>query len=99
MFSRSHLLRFFAAGVIVCVVLLGAGCAHRYYHANYHDYHHWNSSETVYYNQWQSENHERRDYRRLSDRDKERYWEWRHREDREHDRRHGRDRDDDRDWR
>ena len=56
-----------------------------------HDYHRWDADETVYYNQWVTQNHidSHRDYRHLSKEDQKRYRDWRHSN--EHDR--GRDHD------
>ena len=71
------------------LALLTTGCAtHRYYDPYHHDYHHWDSSETVYYNQWVVEYHmdPHRDYRHLSKEDQRRYWDWRHNHDHDHDR-------------
>lgn len=53
MFSRSHGIGYFLSSAVILLALLGAGCAHRYYDPDYRDYHRWNSSETVYYHQWQ----------------------------------------------
>ena len=59
------------ATAVVGLTLLTAGCAHRYYDADHNDYHRWNSNETVYYNQWVTENHRdaHRDYQQLSKED------------------------------
>jgi hypothetical protein len=86
-----------AAIAVVGVTLFTAGCGgHRYYDADHNDYHRWNANETVYYNQWTTENHmdSRRDYQRLSKEDQKRYWDWRHNNDhdRDHDKDHDRDR-------
>jgi hypothetical protein len=71
------------------VILLGAisvsplfmgGCAvhARVYDPYYHDYHTWNG-ETVYYNQWERDNHrDHEDFNKRSDADKKAYWDWRH---------------------
>jgi ribonuclease HI len=84
------------ATAVVGLTLLTVGCAHRYYDADHNDYHRWNSNETVYYNQWVTENQmdAHRDYRHLSKEDQKRYWDWRHNHDhdRDNDRDHDRDR-------
>lgn len=88
--SMKHLL----SGGVIALALFTAGCAHHYY-ANdpyYGNYHHWSSHETIYYNQWVTENHIDRDYKHLSREDQRRYWDWRDRHD------HDRDRDHDRDY-
>lgn len=93
MFSGSRGIGYFVSSAVILLALLGAGCAHRYYDPDYRDYQRWNSSETVYYQHWQRENYERRDYRHLSEKDQQRYWEWRHRQDHDRDRDHDRDHD------
>ena len=85
---------------LIVLALFTTGCAtHRYYDPYYHDYHHWDSSETVYYNQWVVEYHRdpHRDYRHLSREDQRRYWDWRHQRDHDHDRDRDHNRDHDRD--
>ncbi len=87
----------FAATAVVAFTLFTVGCAHRYYDADHGDYHRWDSSETVYYNQWATENHmdPHRDYRHLSKEDQKRYWDWRHNNDHNRDRNHDHDHDQD----
>lgn len=81
------------------------GCAeHHYYRAYdpyYQDYHPWNSSESVYYQQWARHNHydPDRDYRRIPPNEQRQYWQWRHNHGKDHRDRddHHRDRDHDHD--
>ncbi|HJT69667.1 MAG TPA: hypothetical protein VJ731_05680 [Terriglobales bacterium] len=82
---------------VLFVTLASTGCTHRVYDPYYHDHHHWDSSETTYYNQWVIEAHvnPHTDYHHLSKEDQHRYWEWRHNHD--HDRDHDRDHDHDHD--
>jgi len=56
------------------------GCVHaRYYDAEHHDYHRWNSNERGYYNRWESENHRQHtDYNKLPPDQQQQYWNWRH---------------------
>jgi hypothetical protein len=72
---------------VLSLVMLSAGCAHRYYDPYYHDYHRWDANETVYYNQWVTENHidPHRDFKRLDKDQQRQYWEWRHKHDHDHD--------------
>jgi hypothetical protein len=91
--SRAGILGWLASCAVVFVLLISAGCAHRYYDPYGHDYHRWNSDETAYYNQWVIEAHinPHRDYRHLSKDDQDRYWQWRqnhHEHDRDRDRDH-----------
>jgi hypothetical protein len=60
-------------GSALMLPLATLGCVH-----HYHD--NWNSQETVYYNQWVTENHRdpHVDYQHLSKEDQKRYWDWRH---------------------
>jgi len=68
----------------VAASLLGTACAdHHYYRVYdpyYNDYHVWNDSEVVYYQQWARETRrdEHRDFRKLDDKEKKEYWDWRH---------------------
>jgi hypothetical protein len=60
--------------------LLITGCAvhARVYDPYYGDYHVW-AGETVYYNNWEHDNHrDHTDFNKLSDSDKHAYWDWRH---------------------
>jgi len=62
--------------VTACAVRGSVG--YRVYDRPHADYHRWDDSEIRYYNRWQAENRERRNYRRLKREDQERYWRWRH---------------------
>lgn len=66
------------------VPVLTTACAHHYrtYDTGYGDYHTWNSNETVYYNQWETQNHY--DHREFKERDRDQqkqYYDWRHQHD------------------
>ena len=71
---------------------LTTGCGgrgYRVYDPYYNDYHRWNGHETVYYNQWVTENHrENRDFRQLNHDDQKQYWTLRHGHDDHHDDHH-----------
>ena len=76
-------------GAALISPLVGTGCAahagYRVYDPYYHDYHRWDDHETVYYNQWTTENHrENKDFRKLNKDDQKQYWDWRHRQDDHH---------------
>ena len=61
--------------------VLIAGCEGevRTYGAGYGDYHTWNHSEVVYYNNWEHETHrEHVDFKRRNDAEKKEYYAWRH---------------------
>jgi hypothetical protein len=61
--------------------LLLSGCAAHvtYYDPYYHDYHHWDDHEVVYYNQWEHDTHrDHVDFAKRNDADKKAYWDWRH---------------------
>jgi len=93
MSSRFRSVGYFFSGAVVLLALVTAGCAHHYYTAYdpyYHDYHRWDTQETVYYNQWVTQNHidPHRDYRHLSKEDQKRYWDWRHSNEHDRDRDH-----------
>ncbi|HUK48436.1 MAG TPA: hypothetical protein VLW06_12625 [Terriglobales bacterium] len=85
MASRFGFLGYLLSSAVLGVMLLTAGCAHRYYDADHNDYHRWNHNEVVYYQQWSTENHVNRDYKHLSKEDQQRYWDWRHNHDHDHD--------------
>jgi hypothetical protein len=82
---------------LLCSLLFGCflffatlGCTHHYYRTYdpyYNDYHTWGPQETVYYNQWVTEEHidPHRDYNHLSKDEQKRYWDWRHSHDHDHD--------------
>jgi hypothetical protein len=69
------------AALVSPVIATGCG-GHGYYRAYdpyYHDYHRWDDHETVYYNQWVTENHrENKDFRKLHQDEQKQYWDWRH---------------------
>ncbi len=70
-------------GAALISPLITAGCGghgyYRVYDPYYHDYHRWDDHETVYYNQWVTENHrENRDFRKLNKDEQKQYWDWRH---------------------
>lgn len=79
--------RFLSACFLAGAMAVSAGvtaCSHHHYYRvydpYYSDYHVWNDSEVVYYNQWARENHydERRDFRKLPPEQQKQYWTWRH---------------------
>ncbi len=65
---------------ILAASLVSAGCAtHRVYDPYYADYHTWDSHETVYYTQWETENHKDHvDFNKRSGDEQKEYWTWRH---------------------
>jgi hypothetical protein len=70
-------------GAALVSPMIATSCGgHGYYRAYdpyYHDYHRWDDHETVYYNQWVTENHrDNRDYRKLHKDEQKQYWDWRH---------------------
>jgi hypothetical protein len=70
-------------GAALISPLITTGCAergyYRVYDPYYHDYHRWDDHETVYYNQWQTENHrENKDFRQRNKDEQKQYWDWRH---------------------
>jgi hypothetical protein len=55
------------------------GHSYRVYDPYHNDYHRWDNHETVYYNQWATDNHrDNRDFRKLNKDDQKQYWDWRH---------------------
>ena len=73
----------FLATALASSVLSTACAEHHYYRAYdpyYSDYHVWNDSEVVYYQQWARENRrdEHRDFRKLKPAEQKEYWNWRH---------------------
>lgn len=98
MHSKLSFLGSLLPAAVILLSLATSGCAHRVYDPYYHDHHHWDNSETVYYNQWVVEAHvdPHTDYKHLSKEDQKRYWDWRHKNDHDHDR-DDRDRDHDHD--
>lgn len=94
------LLRYLSSFVLGVALLLSIGCAeqhgYRVYDPYYHDYHHWDRHEDVYYRQWEAEHHRQdRDFHRLDRDDQQAYWNWRHSHG-DHDRDHDHDHDHDR---
>jgi hypothetical protein len=84
----------FLLAAVLAAPLLATGCAERHYYRVYdpcyHDYHHWDDSEIVFYSQWTVETHRdpHREFRKLNSDEQREYWEWRHRHgDHDHDRR------------
>jgi hypothetical protein len=76
-------------GAALVTPLIGTGCAghagYRVYDPYHSDYHRWDDHETVYYNQWVTENHrENRDFRKLDKDEQKQYWDWRHHHDDHH---------------
>jgi hypothetical protein len=68
-------------GAALISPLLTVGCAGnvRVYDPYYHDYHRWDDHETVYYSQWETENHrDHRDFRKRNKDEQKQYWDWRH---------------------
>lgn len=72
------------------VPALTIGCAdHHYYRSydtGYGDYHTWNNNETVYYQQWETQNHY--DHKDFKERDKDQqkqYYDWRHKQEKDKD--------------
>lgn len=87
--SRFFMWLMFAAVLTVPAILSGCEAhvsGHRYYDADYNDYHAWNNGEVVYYTQWEHDTHrDHRDFDKRSDDDRRAYWKWRHDHDRDHD--------------
>jgi hypothetical protein len=77
--------RILSCGIILSC-LATAGCTHSYYDPYYHDYHHWNRGEVVYYNQWTVQNHidPHRKFKDLNQDQQKQYWDWRHSQDHDH---------------
>ncbi|HEY6490375.1 MAG: hypothetical protein WCC26_15200 [Terracidiphilus sp.] len=68
-----------AAAASSALFLGGCAVHARVYDPYYHDYHHWNSGEVVYYNQWEHDTHrDHTDFNKRNDADKKSYWDWRH---------------------
>jgi len=88
---------FLLAGALALPLFTTACAEHRrgYYYNDpyYHDRHHWDNNETVYYNQWTVETRRdrHRDFRHLNRDEQREYWQWRHHHDRDHDHDHDRD--------
>lgn len=87
---KPRCLRALVLSAAIITLALTAGCAdHHYYRsydASYGDYHTWNNNETVYYQQWETQNHY--DHRDFKDRDKDQqkqYYDWRHKQENDKD--------------
>jgi hypothetical protein len=67
------------AALISPLIIASCTVRARVYDPYYHDYHRWDDHETVYYNQWVTENHrENRDFHKLNKDEQKQYWDWRH---------------------
>lgn len=82
---RIRSLRTFLFSIAIITLFLTVGCADHHYYRSYDDdhgdYHTWNNNETVYYQQWETQNHY--DHRDFKDRDKDQqkqYYDWRHKQ-------------------
>jgi hypothetical protein len=67
--------------------LMIGGCndGYRTYDPYYNDYHVWNNSEVVYYNNWEHETHrDHVDYRKRKSDEQKEYWNYRHNHDNDH---------------
>jgi hypothetical protein len=71
-----------SAAMVVPALTLGCGGNHdRVYDADHADYHTWNNSETVYYQQWETENHyDHKDFKVRSKDEQKQYFDWRHKQ-------------------
>ena len=71
-----------SAAMVVPALTLGCGGNHvRVYDADHGDYHTWNNSETVYYQQWETENHsDHKDFKVRSKDEQKQYFDWRHKQ-------------------
>lgn len=83
-FLKHYLVSFALITALVAPVVI-AGCAarvetgYRVYDPYYGDYHVWDNSEVVYYQQWEKETHRRHeDFRKRDQEEQREYWEWRH---------------------
>lgn len=90
MYRRHHYLSTLLLSTALIAPALTIGCAehhyYRVYDADHGDYHTWNNNETVYYQQWETENHY--DHRDFKDRDQgqqKQYFDWRHKHENEKD--------------
>jgi len=81
---QSFSLKSLSLAAALATSLLGFACSHphyyRVYDPYYTDYHTWNDSEVVYYQQWSNETHRdwHRDFRKLPPEEQKEYWTWRH---------------------
>jgi hypothetical protein len=71
-----------SAAMVVPALTLGCSGNHdRVYDADHGDYHTWNNSETVYYQQWETENHyDHKDFKVRSKDEQKQYFDWRHKQ-------------------
>ena len=72
-----------SAAMVVPGLTLGCGGNHYYraYDADHGDYHTWNNSETVYYQQWETENHyDHKDFKMRSKDEQNQYFDWSHKQ-------------------
>jgi hypothetical protein len=68
-----------AAALASPLAITGCAVRARVYDPYYHDYHHWNHDEIVYYQNWERESHrEHRDFRQRNSDEQKEYWDWRH---------------------
>lgn len=78
-----HVMSLTFSTILLSTLVIG-GCATRTYSVYdpyYHDYHHWDHGEEVYYTRWEGDTHrEHEDFRKRSDSDKKEYWDWRHKQ-------------------
>ncbi|HUJ30974.1 MAG TPA: hypothetical protein VLY23_06810 [Candidatus Acidoferrum sp.] len=67
------------------VILSGCAARVRVYDPEYHDYHHWDHHEVVYYQQWEVDTHRNHvDFDHRSADEQNEYWKWRHAHDHDH---------------
>jgi hypothetical protein len=71
-----------SAAMVVPALTLGCSGNHdRVYDADHGDYHTWNNNETVYYQQWETENHyDHKDFKVRSKDEQKQYFDWRHKQ-------------------
>jgi hypothetical protein len=71
-----------SAAMVVPALTLGCSGNHdRVYDADHGDYHTWNNNETVYYQQWETENHyDHKDFKVRSNDEQKQYFDWRHKQ-------------------
>jgi hypothetical protein len=71
-----------SAAMVVPALTLGCSGNHdRVYDADHGDYHTWNNNETVYYQQWETENHyDHEDFKVRSNDEQKQYFDWRHKQ-------------------
>ena len=71
-----------SAAMVVPALTLGCSGNHdRVYDADHGDYHTWNNNETVYYQQWETENHyDHKDFKVRSKDEQKQYFDWSHKQ-------------------